>query len=114
MTHTTHDPHNHAHVAGCGHSSLQHDDHSDYLHDGHMHHGHDGHFDEHELAASSKNPADCNDGHDCAAHEAAHRHASGCGHEPVPHAGHVDYVVGGHLHNQHGAHCDDHGAVRVS
>jgi hypothetical protein len=29
----------------------------------------------------------------------------------VPHAGHVDYVVAGHLHNRHGTHCDNHGNV---
>jgi hypothetical protein len=29
----------------------------------------------------------------------------------VPHGDHADYLVEGHLHHQHGDHCDDHGAV---
>jgi hypothetical protein len=32
----------------------------------------------------------------------------------VPHGGHVDYLVEGHLHHPHEVHCDDHGSVRVS
>jgi hypothetical protein len=30
----------------------------------------------------------------------------------VPHGDHVDYLVGGHLHHQHGNHCDDHGPLQ--
>jgi hypothetical protein len=29
----------------------------------------------------------------------------------VPHDGHVDYLVDGHLHHPHGGHCDTHGPV---
>jgi hypothetical protein len=29
----------------------------------------------------------------------------------VPHGDHIDYLVDGHLHHQHGDHCDDHGPV---
>ena len=53
-------------------------------------------------------------GHDCGAHDKAHRHGPGCGHEAVPHGDHVDYLVDGHLHHPHGDHCDDHGKVQTS
>jgi hypothetical protein len=112
-THSTHAPHEHTHGEGCGHSALHHDGHMDYLHDGHLHHAHDGHVDEHELEVSNINPADCSDGHPCNAHDVAHRHNSACGHEAVPHDGHVDYAVGAHLHHQHGEHCDHHGRLDV-
>jgi hypothetical protein len=29
----------------------------------------------------------------------------------VPHHDHIDYLVGDHLHHEHGDHCDDHGEV---
>ena len=48
-----------------------------------------------------------------AGHSAGHVHGPGCGHEPVPHGDHVDYLVDGHLHHPHGDHCDDHGPVKV-
>jgi hypothetical protein len=113
-THVKHDPHEHAHKAGCGHSGMEHDGHTDYLHDGHLHHRHEDHVDEHEVAASNANPASCSGGHKCEGHDTSHHHARGCGHQSVPHAGHVDYAVGGHLHNRHGEHCDDHGAVKIA
>lgn len=37
-----------------------------------------------------------------------HRHGEGCGHEPVPHGDHVDYLHDGHRHAAHGAHYDEH------
>ena len=36
-----------------------------------------------------------------------------CEHEAVTHGDHIDYIVDGRLHQQHGDHCDDHGAVEV-
>ena len=42
-----------------------------------------------------------------------HVHGAGCGHEAVPHGDHVDYIVNGRLHHQHGDHCDDHGPVEI-
>ena len=105
-THATHDPHEHRHGTACGHAGTKHDDHTDYLHDGHLHHTHEGHIDEHELSATSANPTNCTSGHDCDGHDASHRHDRDCGHEPVPHAGHVDYVVQGRIHNQHRDHCE--------
>ena len=42
-----------------------------------------------------------------------HEHGPGCGHPPVPHGDHVDYVHDGHLHAPHrtggGVHYDEHG-----
>jgi zinc transport system permease protein len=37
-----------------------------------------------------------------------HEHGPGCGHEPVAHGDHVDYVHEGHRHAAHGAHYDEH------
>jgi hypothetical protein len=111
MAHTTHDGHTHAHGTDCGHQAIRHGDHTDYVHDGHLHHAHGGHVDECSLEASPTNPADCTPAHACSAHDTAHTHGPGCAHEAVPHAGHVDYLVAGHLHHPHGGHCDDHGVV---
>src|SRR5579871_4875179 len=111
MAHVTHEKHDHTHGENCGHPAVRHEGHTDYLHDGHLHHAHDGHTDEHEIASSSANPADCTNGHACASHSEAHKHGDACGHESLPHAGHTDYVVAGHLHNPHGSHCDNHGNV---
>ena len=37
-----------------------------------------------------------------------HQHGPGCGHEPVPHGDHTDYLHHGHRHAPHGAHYDEH------
>ncbi|MGH8941156.1 MAG: metal ABC transporter permease, partial [Actinomycetes bacterium] len=37
-----------------------------------------------------------------------HVHGPGCGHEPVQHEDHVDYLHHGHRHAAHGAHYDEH------
>jgi zinc transport system permease protein len=37
-----------------------------------------------------------------------HSHGPGCGHEPVTHEDHVDYLHDGHRHAAHGAHYDEH------
>lgn len=39
---------------------------------------------------------------------AGHEHGPDCGHEPVPHGDHVDYLHDGHRHAAHGAHYDHH------
>lgn len=111
--HEVHDLHEHEHEPGCGHTAVRHDDHVDYLHDGHLHSAHDGHWDEHALAVTEANPADCTPDHGCGEHDGDHRHGPGCGHEAVPHGDHLDYLVGDHLHHPHDDHCDDHGAVEV-
>ena len=109
--HDFHEAHYHVHGDGCGHTAIRHEDHTGYLHDGHLHCLHGDHFDEHVFAVSQENPAGCTPGHDCEAHLPAHTHGPDCGHEPVPHGGHVDYLVADHLHFPHGDHCDDHGAA---
>jgi len=108
-----HEGHSHTHGAGCGHKRIGHEQHDDFLHDGHMHHVHGDHVDEHELSASAANPDACA-AHACGAHPGDHKHGAGCGHEAVPHAGHTDYLVDGHLHHAHGSHCDHHGQVSVT
>lgn len=108
--HRVHESHDHRHGAGCGHTAIEHGDHVDYLHDGHLHREHEGHVDECMLTGGGP---DCTKGHDCSAHPESHRHGQGCGHEPIPHAGHVDFLVDGHLHHPHEGHCDDHGRVKV-
>ena len=116
MSHRIHTETNHAHVhgPGCGHTAILHDGHVDFLHDGHLHNHHGDHYDEHTLAVSRENPDDCTAGHECASHPADHVHGPHCGHEPVPHGDHVDYLVDGHLHHPHGGHCDNHGAVTLA
>jgi hypothetical protein len=114
MTCKTHDNHAHVHGSGCGHKRVKHDGHEDYLHDGHMHHVHDGHVDEHQMPVSAGNPSGCTPSHACGKHDDKHRHGPGCGHEAIPHGDHIDYLVSGHLHHQHGSHCDDHGSVTVT
>jgi hypothetical protein len=109
----THEGHVHAHGAGCGHVTIQHQGHTDYLHEGHLHHVHGDHVDEHSLPISVANPIGCTPAHACGVHDAGHVHGAGCGHDSVPHGDHVDYVVGGHLHHPHGDHCDDHGVVQI-
>jgi hypothetical protein len=100
--HTIHSEHRHVHNANCGHTAIQHDGHIDYLHDGHLHSPHESHYDEHVIAVSSQNPADC-------ARVACACGHQGCGHETVPHGDHVDYLYKGQLHHRHGDHCDNHG-----
>jgi hypothetical protein len=112
MSHT-HDNHTHKHGTGCGHTGVKHGDHVDYLHDGHLHHMAGGKVEEHVLPVDGSNPAACTPKHDCGAHPTGHVHGPGCGHEPVPHGDHTDYLVDGHLHHPHDGHCDDHGKVNV-
>ncbi len=114
MSDHTHSDHNHEHGPNCGHTAIEHGDHVDYLHDGHLHHQEaDGTVVEHQLEVSQENPAACTPQHNCNGHSADHEHGPGCGHEPVPHGDHVDYLVDGHLHHPHGDHCDNHGTVEV-
>lgn len=105
--------HDHDHGSGCGHPQVRHGDHTDFLHDGHLHHAADAGVEEHEFAADDVTPDACTPDHGCAAHTGDHAHGA-CEHQAVPHAGHVDYLVEGHLHHPHGPHCDDHGAVHAA
>lgn len=111
--HQTHGNHPHNHGPDCGHTAVRHDGHIDYLHDGHLHHPHAGHIDEHKIEVSDKNPDRCSNGRDTECDE-SHVHGPNCGHEPVPHGDHVDYLVDGRLHHQHGEHCDDHGPLELA
>jgi hypothetical protein len=116
-----HTNHEHRHGPGCGHTAIKHADHVDYLHDGHLHHMEGGHVAEHAIAESAENPCGCtpvDTRMGKAQHNLKHVHGPGCGHEAVPHADHVDYIVNGRLHHVHtgadgSVHCDDHGPVRV-
>ena len=112
--HTQHEGHSHEHASGCGHKAVQHDGHVDYLHDGHLHRAHGDHVDECSVEVAAANPAACTPQHACGGHADGHRHAAACGHDMVPHGDHTDYVVAGHLHHPHGAHCDDHGAIALT
>jgi hypothetical protein len=108
-----HQDHAHLHGANCGHVTIEHDGHIDFIHDGHLHHLHAEHVDEHVLEINAANPSDCTPDHNCGAHDDAHVHGPGCGHEAVPHGDHTDYLVAGHLHHPHDGHCDNHGNVTV-
>lgn len=46
--------------------------------------------------------------------ELKHRHSLSCGHPQISHNGHLDYIVDGRLHYQHGDHCDDHGPIEAN
>jgi hypothetical protein len=109
--HKVHQQHDHHHGPNCGHRAIKHDGHVDYLHDGHLHSVHGDHVDEHTIAVTAANPASCTPAHRCNGHAANHVHGANCGHDAVPHGDHVDYLVDGHLHHAHGAHCDDHGVL---
>ena len=89
-----HPNHSHQHGPDCGHTAVRHEGHVDYLHDGHLHHVHGDHVDEHALAVDATNPVHCTPQTRC-----SHKHGHGCGHETVPHADHVDYLVNGRLHH---------------
>lgn len=108
-----HENHAHQHAPDCGHTSIEHNGHTDYLHNGHLHHLHLNHVDDHSLEVNDKNPEACTPTHSCGAHSVDHVHGPTCGHEPVPHGEHIDYLVDGHLHFAHETHCDDHGVVRI-
>lgn len=113
MTEIVHTGHDHEHNPGCEHKGLGHDGHVDYPHDGHLHYQREnGTVEEHALPVDGRNPAECTPDH-AVEHDYEHVHGPNCGHEPVPHGDHVDYLVGDHLHHSHGDHCDNHGRVEV-
>ena len=101
--------HTHQHGPDCGHTAIRHDGHVDYIHDGHLHHMHGDRVDEHVIAVSATNPAQCTPQVHC-----SHTHGPNCGHEAIPHGDHVDYLVAGRLHHPHGDHRDDHGPVQLA
>ncbi|MBV9703017.1 MAG: helix-turn-helix transcriptional regulator [Methylobacteriaceae bacterium] len=108
-----HANHPHKHGPGCGHIAIKHGDHVDYLHDGHLHHQRGDVVEDHAIEVSAKNPNRCTPEFGHTGHEANHVHGPRCGHQAVPHADHVDYLVDGRLHHSHGNHCDDHGPVET-
>jgi hypothetical protein len=95
-------------------TGIRHEDHVDYLQDGHMHHlRQDGVVEEHSVPVSRVNPAGDDAPHGASGHDRSHQHGPACGHEMVPHGGHIDYLVNGRLHHPHEGHCDDHGPVEI-
>jgi len=106
--------HSHTHGPGCGHTAIEHEGHTDYLHDGHLCHQEGNKVEEHRVAVSNTNPDGCRKFTGTAGHDGKHKHGPGCGHEAVPHGDHIDYLVDGRLHHQHGDHCDDHGPVKIA
>ncbi|MDR8524095.1 hypothetical protein [Shewanella fidelis] len=106
----THKHENHTHSNHCGHTAIRHEGHVDYLVNGKLHHPHGDHCDEHVIEVDADNPNECNSMHICK----DHIHGPDCGHEAIQHGDHVDYIVNGRLHHQHGDHCDDHGPVELA
>lgn len=45
--------------------------------------------------------------------ELDHNHSPICGHIPLKHGNHIDYIVNGYLHHPHDNHCDFHGEVNM-
>ena len=114
MSAHVHPNHEHAHGKQCGHAAVEHNGHVDYLHEGHLHHPtKGGAVEEHTIEVTNINPTECSDGHACKGHDVNHVHGPRCGHEPVPHGDHVDYLVNDHLHYPHNGHCDTHGPVKL-
>ena len=105
----THEDHDHDHGPGCGHTAIKVGDDVGYLHDGHLHVIHGDHVHCRAIEFSAENPDGCCEVNDCGDHV----HGPGCGHEPVPHGDHIDYIVNGRLHHPHDDHCDDHGPVEI-
>jgi hypothetical protein len=103
----------HVHGPACGHLAVQHEGHVDYLDHGRLEHSDKGRTEQHVIAVTDRNPDRCDPKHHASGHEAGHRHGADCGHEAVPHGGHIDYLVDGRLHHPHGDHCDDHGPLTV-
>ena len=106
----THSHTGHVHGPNCGHTAIKHDNHTDYLVDGILHHPHGDHCDDHVIELSDTNADSCNPVNTCN----GHTHGPDCGHEAIKHGDHMDYIVDGRLHHQHGDHCDDHGPVDLA
>jgi len=92
--------------------AVRHGDHVDYLDKGHLLHPEGDHVEEHIIEVSAANPDRCAPDHR-ADPGYGHVHGPDCGHEPVPHGNHMDYLVDGRLQHQHGDHVDDHGPLRL-
>ncbi len=105
--------HPHRHGPGCGHKAVRHGDHVDYLHDGQLCPSGGSDSEAHVIEVTDVNPNRCTPENGHKGHEPGHVHGPGCGHEAVPHGDHVDYLVEGRLHHQHGDHCDDHGPLNI-
>jgi len=105
----THEDHDHDHGPDCGHTAIKLGDDIAYLHDGHLHVIHGDHVHCRSIEFSAENPDGCCEVNDCGDHV----HGPDCGHEPVPHGDHIDYIVNGRLHHPHDGHCDDHGPVKI-
>lgn len=106
----THSHTGHVHGPNCGHTAIKHGNHIDYLVDGELHHPHGDHCDGHVIELSDTNTDSCSPVNTCN----DHTHGPDCGHEAIKHGDHMDYIVDGRLHHQHGDHCDDHGPVDLA
>ncbi len=111
--HKSHQSQTHTHGTGCDHATVAHGDHRDYVQGRKLDDVPGGNLRAHKIHVDETNPWACTPTHACGAHATDHVHGAGCSHEAVPHGGHTDYVVNGHLHHPCDAHCDDHGPVSV-
>jgi hypothetical protein len=111
MTEGERPPHEHRHGPRCGHYAVLHDGHPDFLHEGQLHHETEGELENHHIQVDPLHPVRCTPDHSCGGHSHRHRHAADCGHPQVPHDGHMDHWVEGHLHHPHQDHCDAHGKL---
>lgn len=111
--------HVHEHGDNCGHKAIEHDGHVDYVHDGHLHHKHGNDWHDCKIEESIEHPSGCltDIANGCWAHADGEICGPDCGHDPVPHGDHTDYLVpDGHgnfeMHCPHDDHCDHHGKVK--
>jgi hypothetical protein len=111
--HKSHQGELHTHGPGCGHVTISHRGHEDYVRDGQLDHVQRKAVLPHTLEVDDAHPAACTPAHACGGHAAGHQHGLTCGHVPIPHGDHLDFVVDGHLHHPCVGHCDDHGPVKI-
>eukprot|EP00054_Salpingoeca_dolichothecata_P023362 m.155627 g.155627 ORF g.155627 m.155627 type:complete len:185 (-) comp24659_c1_seq2:48-602(-) len=122
----------HVHGPGCGHPVVIHLDHLDFLDSsGELHRPtKDGQFLVHSWEADSNppqvlrvcrkreeqlqlcsTPLESGACHNPHTHHNNHKHGPDCGHMPIRHGDHLDYIVDSLLHCSHKDHCDVYGPV---
>ena len=112
----------HEHGPDCGHTSVDYKGRKSFVDDKHLHQKLGDQWRKVAIDRSVEHPDGCSsDGHDkgCWAHDDGETCGPDCGHEPVKHADHTDYLVpdgngGFELHCPHDDHCDHHGHVKKS
>jgi hypothetical protein len=112
--------HGHEHGPDCGHKAIEYKGRVNYVHNKHLSHKLGDQWRKAVIEKSVEHPDGCTaefNEKGCWAHDNGETCGPGCGHEPVTHEDHTDYLVpdgnGGYeLHCPHDGHCDHHGHVK--